>query len=184
MVLNLWASVVSGQSSSKVSECSLVIKEFCGGKAGCNNRAIFIETDLKPVSEPVWPHSGIHKSMAKFYPMLCPLLYQKSSQAFDLRKSTSNHPPFSACAGLFCPFCSTFLLLPIGHFGGLRVPLSNERKERMVCLPPPMEYHIFVYYRTLLMSRLRAHSLKWTGWSLCTYMKMYTLSQLWISSSS
>ena len=38
--------VVSGLSSSKVSACSMLIKEFCGGKAGWNDRAVFIETNF------------------------------------------------------------------------------------------------------------------------------------------
>ena len=42
--------VVSGLSPSKVSVCSLIMKEFCGSKAGWNDRAIFIETDLKSMS--------------------------------------------------------------------------------------------------------------------------------------
>ena len=45
------AAVVSGLSSSKVSACSSMIKEFCEGKAGWTDRAIFTETDLKPASE-------------------------------------------------------------------------------------------------------------------------------------
>ena len=49
--------VVSGLFSSKASVYSLKMKEFCRGKAGWNDSAIFIETDLKPVSEPVQPHS-------------------------------------------------------------------------------------------------------------------------------
>ena len=40
-------AVVSGLSSSKVSACSMLIKEFCGGKAGWNDRAVFIETDFR-----------------------------------------------------------------------------------------------------------------------------------------
>ena len=40
------ATVVSGLSSSKVSVCSLFIKEFCGGKPGWNDRTVFIETDF------------------------------------------------------------------------------------------------------------------------------------------
>ena len=39
--------VVSGLSPSEVSACSLMIKEFCGGKAGWNDRAIFIETESR-----------------------------------------------------------------------------------------------------------------------------------------
>ena len=38
-------NVVSGLSSSKVSASSMLIKEFCGGKAGWNDRSLFIETD-------------------------------------------------------------------------------------------------------------------------------------------
>ena len=44
----LLGCVVSGLCSLKVLACSLMIKEFCGGKARWNDRAIFIETDLKP----------------------------------------------------------------------------------------------------------------------------------------
>ena len=39
-----------GSLHQKVSEFSLMMKEFCGGKAGWNDRAIFIETDLVPAS--------------------------------------------------------------------------------------------------------------------------------------
>ena len=50
ILLHMWekkkSSVVSGLSSSKVSACSMLIKEFCGGKAGWNDRAIFIETNF------------------------------------------------------------------------------------------------------------------------------------------
>ena len=38
-------TVVSGLSSSKVSACSMLIEEFCG-KAGWNDRAVFIETNF------------------------------------------------------------------------------------------------------------------------------------------
>ena len=40
------AVVVSGLSSSKVSAYSMLIKEFCRGKAGWNDRAVFIETNF------------------------------------------------------------------------------------------------------------------------------------------
>ena len=36
--------LLSGFSSSKVSACSLIIKKFCVGKAGCIDSSIFIET--------------------------------------------------------------------------------------------------------------------------------------------
>ena len=36
---------MSGLSLSKVS-ASMLIKEFCGGKAGWNDGAVFIKTDL------------------------------------------------------------------------------------------------------------------------------------------
>ena len=56
-----------------------MIKEFCGGQAGWNDRAVFIETDLKPASDPeaaaFWDSQIYGKSNAK---MLCPLPYQKS----------------------------------------------------------------------------------------------------------
>ena len=39
--------IVSVLSSSKVSACSMLIEEFCGGKAGWNDRATFIETDFR-----------------------------------------------------------------------------------------------------------------------------------------
>ena len=39
--------VVSELSSSKVSACSLIIKEFCGGKAGWNDKSL-----LKQISSP------------------------------------------------------------------------------------------------------------------------------------
>ena len=42
--------VVSGLSSSKVLVCSLTIKEFCGGKAGWNDSAIFIKTESRALS--------------------------------------------------------------------------------------------------------------------------------------
>ena len=45
-------SVDSGLSSSKVSASSMLMKEFCGGKAGWNDRAIFIVTDVMPASDP------------------------------------------------------------------------------------------------------------------------------------
>ena len=38
-------SVVSGLSSFNESACSLMIKEFCGGMAGWNDRAVFTETE-------------------------------------------------------------------------------------------------------------------------------------------
>ena len=44
------ANVVSGLSSSKVSACIMLIKEFCGGKAGWNDRAVFIEIDFRQPS--------------------------------------------------------------------------------------------------------------------------------------
>ena len=53
-----------------------MIKEFCGGQAGWNDRAVFIETDLKPASDPeaaaFWDSQIYGKSNAK---MLCPLPY-------------------------------------------------------------------------------------------------------------
>ena len=45
-LLHRQGGVVSGLSSSKVSACSMLIKEFCGGKAGWNDRAVFIETNF------------------------------------------------------------------------------------------------------------------------------------------
>ena len=75
-------SVVSGFSSSKVSACRLIIKEFCGGKAGWNDGAIFIETE---------------KSNAK---MLYPLSYQTSYEPSFLGKSTSAPHSFSSYAGV------------------------------------------------------------------------------------
>ena len=91
-VSNTWATVVSGLSSSKVSVCSLLIKEFCGGKAGWNDRAIFIETHLNHASKPVWPHSGIHKfqssqSSAKCS-VLCPIRNPESSILGNLQVPT------------------------------------------------------------------------------------------------
>ena len=133
---NLWASVVSVLSSSKVLACSLMIKEFCGGKPGWNDRAIFTETHLKPASEPVWPQSGIHKSLAKFCPMLCPL---ESLILGNQQVTTHLSLPVQA-------FARTYLLLPIGHFGGLRVLLSYRKNEGLVCLTPLMEYLMFVVY--------------------------------------
>ena len=41
----LEVGVAPGLSSSNESACSLMIKEFCGGKAGWNDRAVFIETE-------------------------------------------------------------------------------------------------------------------------------------------
>ena len=114
-----------------MSVCSLLIKEFCGGKAGWNDRAILSETDLKPAPKPVWPHSGIHISMAKF----CPMLYQNSSWAFDLRKSAINHPTFSACLGLFkVPLPAPtyfFQLVTLVDWGSF-----YQGKQGLVCSPP------------------------------------------------
>ena len=49
--------------------------QFCGGKAGWNDRAIFIETDLKPVSKPdaaaLWCSQIYGKAMPKCF-ALCP----------------------------------------------------------------------------------------------------------------
>ena len=68
--------VVSGLSSSVVSVCSMLIKEFCGGKAGWNDRAIFIKTDLKPASESeaaaLWWSQIYGKVMSKHF-ALCPI---------------------------------------------------------------------------------------------------------------
>ena len=61
-------SVVSGLSSSKVSASSMLIKEFCKGKAGWNDRAVFIETDLIPHQSRSGRFSGILESMAKARP--------------------------------------------------------------------------------------------------------------------
>ena len=66
----------------------MLIKEFCGGKAGWNDRVIVIETDLKPASEPGWPLPGV-------LPNTLPLL------AFDLRKSSNDHHPLSLPCGPF-----------------------------------------------------------------------------------
>ena len=100
--------VVSGLSSSKVSVCSMLIKEFCGGKAGWNDRAVFIKTDLSLASEQsVAPHlmfSNLGQSNAKRF---CPLPYQ-NSYAFDLRNSTKCHPSVSSYVRVFkVPFQHT-----------------------------------------------------------------------------
>ena len=59
--------VVSGLSSSKVSVCSMLIKEFCGGKAGRNDRAIFIDTDAS-----VWIRISRILMFSKCF-ALCPI---------------------------------------------------------------------------------------------------------------
>ena len=82
-------------------------KRICGGKARQN--AIFIETDLKPASEPVRPHA-VSQKMAKFCLKLCPLLYQKSSRAFDLgnlQVTTQLSLPVRAFLKSLCPHLPT-----------------------------------------------------------------------------
>ena len=45
---------------------------------------LFIETDLKLASKPVWPHPGVPQYLTKFCLRFCPLLYQKSSWILNL----------------------------------------------------------------------------------------------------
>ena len=75
MIFSQSTHVVSGLSSSKMLAFSMLIKEFCGGQAWWNDRAIFIETDLKPASEQsvaaCQVFSNIWQSNAKF--ALCPI---------------------------------------------------------------------------------------------------------------
>ena len=101
---SFWAVFIKG--------VDMLTKGFHGGKAGWNDRAIFIETDLKPVSKPGQPLPGV------------------------LRKSTSSHPPF------LCPFARTCLLPLTGHFGGLRIHLSNGRRRRDLHPPSGIAHHL------------------------------------------
>ena len=84
--------MVSGLCSLKVSACSLMIKEFCGGKSGRNGKAIFIKNKsqaLRPNQKQLL--SDIVKSMEKALPKclaLCPI---RTPISFDLRNSTSSH---------------------------------------------------------------------------------------------
>ena len=50
---------------------SLKMKEFCRGKAGWNDRAIVIETDLKPASKPVHLH-WVFSNSGKVMPTALP----------------------------------------------------------------------------------------------------------------
>ena len=67
------------------------------------------------------------------------LPYQKSYRAFDLRRSTNYHHPFSGVGAFLESIFHTRLLLLIGRFDGLNVHISNGRKEGWVCLTPPMK---------------------------------------------
>ena len=64
--------VVSGLASSKLLACSLMIKEFCGGKAGWNDRAKFIQTVLQAsvriqsAAAPTFPNSLKEEEQVKF----------------------------------------------------------------------------------------------------------------------
>ena len=105
--------------------------------------------------------------------------------SLDLRKSTSNHPTFSACAGLFrvpLPAPTYFFQLVTLVDWGFLYPMGGKKGRS--ASHPLWNPSSSLYYLTLLMSHLRAYSLKGTGWSLCTFIEMYTLSQLRISSSS
>ena len=78
---NSSACVVSGLFFSKVSPCSLIIKWFCGGKAGWNDEAIFIKTESNAFCpDQKRPRSDIIKSVdKKDAKMLCPLPHQNLS---------------------------------------------------------------------------------------------------------
>ena len=73
----LKGELVSGLSYSNESPCSLMIKEFCRGKAGWNDRAIFIETESWPLRpDQKGTFSDIIKCMEKAMPKcfaLCPI---------------------------------------------------------------------------------------------------------------
>ena len=109
-----------------------MIKEFCGGKAGWNDRAIFIKTDLKPcvlirsgrflIFSNLWKKQGQNASP----PALAELLYP--SIFGILQVSTT---PLSSCEGLFRVPSLVHPLLLIGHFA----KLSSRLKEELTCLP-------------------------------------------------
>ena len=94
--------VVSGLSSSKVWACSLVIKRVYGGEAGWTDRAIFIETDLKPASRLVRPHQAL-LNPGKVLPKALPSILSEILSNLRSRKYTSNNLTFSTCAGLWVP---------------------------------------------------------------------------------
>ena len=72
----VFVCVVSGLSSSKVLMCTMLIKDFCRGQAGWNDRAICIETDHEPASDQSaaarLAFSNLWQSNAKHF-VLCPL---------------------------------------------------------------------------------------------------------------
>lgn len=75
------AIVVSGPSSVKVSACR-------------NDRSIFIKTDLKPASEPVWPHP-VFSNPGTVLPKALPSALPEILSNLRSRTSTSNHLTFA-----------------------------------------------------------------------------------------
>ena len=85
--------VVSGLSSSKVSACSMLIKESAEARLG----GMIEQSLLKQISSLHLNQGG--RSLV-FCPMLCPLLYQKSSRILNLRKSITTPPSLPMLAFL------------------------------------------------------------------------------------